>query len=146
MSAGVRLGYKQTEVGEIPEDWEVKRLGEFASFRTGPFGSAIHKSDYVSGGTPIVNPMHIVGGSIKPTDSMAVSGLIVEKLKDFRLKEKDIVIGRRGEMGRCAVVLKEQDGWLCGTGSMIIKLNKTNPDFIQRILSTKKVIEAIEDS
>lgn len=31
----VRPGYKQTEVGVIPEDWEVKRLGEFATIATG---------------------------------------------------------------------------------------------------------------
>ena len=28
MSAGLRAGYKQTEVGVIPEDWQVRRLSE----------------------------------------------------------------------------------------------------------------------
>jgi len=31
----VKKGYKQTEVGVIPEDWEVKKLGEFAHVATG---------------------------------------------------------------------------------------------------------------
>lgn len=31
----VRPGYKQTEVGVIPEDWEVKSLGTFATIATG---------------------------------------------------------------------------------------------------------------
>ena len=31
----VPKGYKKTEVGVIPEDWEVKRLGEIADIRTG---------------------------------------------------------------------------------------------------------------
>ena len=31
----VRPGYKQTEVGVIPEDWEVKRLGALAAHSYG---------------------------------------------------------------------------------------------------------------
>ena len=31
----VKRGYKQTEVGVIPEDWEVKRLGDIATIATG---------------------------------------------------------------------------------------------------------------
>jgi hypothetical protein len=58
----LKPGYKQTEVGVIPEDWDVKRLWECATFRTGPFGSALHKSDYITDGVPLVNPMHIVNG------------------------------------------------------------------------------------
>jgi type I restriction enzyme S subunit len=45
----VRQGYKESEIGVIPTDWDVKPLGDCASFRTGPFGSALHKSDYVVG-------------------------------------------------------------------------------------------------
>src|SRR5438045_3917042 len=41
----VKSGYKQAEVGVIPEDWEVRQLGENATFKTGPFGSALHQSD-----------------------------------------------------------------------------------------------------
>ncbi|MCF8168449.1 MAG: restriction endonuclease subunit S [Rhodoferax sp.] len=35
MSAGLRAGYKQTEVGVIPEEWEVKHLREFTTIATG---------------------------------------------------------------------------------------------------------------
>ena len=35
MIAGLRAGYKQTEVGVIPEDWDVKRLGDIATIATG---------------------------------------------------------------------------------------------------------------
>ena len=69
----VRPGYKQTEVGVIPDDWEVGALGSWASFRTGPFGSALHKSDYTHGGVPVVNPMHIIYGEIQPTVTMTIT-------------------------------------------------------------------------
>lgn len=46
--------------------------------------------------------------------------------------------GRRGEMGRCAVVGKEQHGWLCGTGSMIIRTGPSiDAEFLQRVLSSR---------
>jgi type I restriction enzyme S subunit len=139
----LKPGYKHTEVGVIPEDWKVELLGQHATFRTGPFGSALHKSDYVSDGVPVINPMHIVDGYIEPTDDMTISESVAESLSQFRLCENEIVIGRRGDMGRCAVVQSHQSGWLCGTGSMIVRSTDFNPKFLQRVLSSKRVIAAI---
>ena len=31
-------GYKHTEAGGIPEDWEVSKFGKHATFKTCPFG------------------------------------------------------------------------------------------------------------
>src|SRR5699024_5104783 len=64
---------------------------------------------------------------------------------EFQLKPNDIVIGRRGDMGRCAVVRREQSGWLCGTGSMIIRLKQdSDSNFVQRVLASPAAIDAIE--
>ncbi|WP_206665549.1 restriction endonuclease subunit S [Jejubacter calystegiae] len=140
-------GYKLTEVGVIPEDWLLQKLGLHASFRTGPFGSALHKSDYVDGGIPVVNPMQIVDGKVVPTFSMAISGDAAKKLVEFRLSVGDVVIGRRGDMGRCAVITEKENGWLCGTGSMIIRVKPScDAAFLQRILSSASVISAIENT
>ena len=49
---GVRPGYKQTEVGVIPEDWEVKPLGQVAELTS---SKRIFESDYVSFGVPILS-------------------------------------------------------------------------------------------
>ncbi len=144
---GVRPGYKQTEMGVIPEGWEVGSLGEHASFRTGPFGSALHKSDYVNDGIPVINPMHIIDGRLAPTSAMSITEEAAQQLADFRLKAGEIIIGRRGDMGRCAVIQEGQSGWLCGTGSMIVRCCKSaDPGFLQRILSSPQVVSAIEDA
>jgi type I restriction enzyme S subunit len=142
----MKPGYKQTEVGVIPEDWASIRLGGCARFRTGPFGSALHKSDYTNDGIPVVNPMHIIHGGIEPTRTMTITEDAANNLADFRLKAGEIVIGRRGDMGRCAVVQPLQEGWLCGTGSMIIRCEiGTDAEFLQRVLSSPQAISAIED-
>ncbi len=143
----MKPGYKQTEVGVIPEDWASTRLGECARFRTGPFGTALHKSDYTNDGIPVVNPMHIVDGGIEPTRTMTITEEAANNLADFRLKSGEIVMGRRGDMGRCAVVQPLQAGWLCGTGSMIIRCESVaDAEFLQRVLSSPQAISAIEDA
>jgi type I restriction enzyme S subunit len=143
----LRPGYQKTEVGIVPEDWAVTKLGRHATFRTGPFGSALHKSDYVDGGIPVINPMQLVDGNIEPTPSMAITEQAAKKLSDFRLCSGNIVIGRRGEMGRCAFVNKNQQGWLCGTGSMIIRPSSTlDGRFLQRVLSSPRVVASIENA
>jgi type I restriction enzyme S subunit len=143
---GTKGEYKQTAVGLIPQDWELRKLGEKAAFRTGPFGSALHKSDYTNDGIPIINPMHIVGSRLVPTRTMTVTDAAAKHLADFRLKPGDIVIGRRGDMGRCAVAQANQDGWICGTGSMIIRCTEgIVPEFLQRVISSPRVVSALED-
>ena len=131
--------------GPIPTGWRTARLGGLADFRTGPFGSALHKSDYVDDGVPIVNPMQIVDGAIRPTASMSISESAARKLSDFRLVTGDIVIARRGGMGRCAFVEPAADGWLCGTGSMIVRTGPSvDARFLQRVLSSPPIVGALE--
>jgi type I restriction enzyme S subunit len=143
----LKPGYKQTEAGVIPVDWEVAPLGKHATFKTGPFGSALHQSDYVDGGVPVVNPMQIVDGRILPTSAMSITESAARRLSDFRLSAGNIVIGRRGEMGRCAFVLPEQHGWLCGTGSMIVRTGSSlDARFIQRVLASPPIIAEIENT
>jgi type I restriction enzyme S subunit len=88
---------------------------------TGPFGSLLHKSDYVEHGIPLVNPAHITEMGIEPDSRKTVSEETSLRLSNYIMRNGDIVIGRRGEMGRCALITDVEDGWLCGTGSFFIK-------------------------
>jgi type I restriction enzyme M protein len=45
----------------------------------------------------------------------------VARLDRFRLRRGDVVLARRGELGRCAVVRDEQQGWVCGTGCFVLR-------------------------
>jgi len=140
-------GCKRTQVGVIPEEWSAVKLGDLATFRTGPFGSALHKADYIDGGIPLINPMHIVNGHLVPEAETSVSEQAAHRLAVFRLRFNDIVIGRRGDMGRCAVVQDRQVGWLCGTGSLIIRpSDRVDPSFLQRVLTSERSINSIEDA
>ena len=109
---------------DLPDGWVWGRLTTLLDiFITGPFGSSLHKSDYVENGIPLINPMNIVDGEIIPIDKMQISNETVERLASFKVIPNDIVIARRGDMGRCAVVHYTQTGWLCGTGSFVLRLS-----------------------
>jgi type I restriction enzyme S subunit len=123
-----------------------KPLRDYISrVKTGPFGSSVHKQDYVTGGVPLINPMHIVGGQIRPSDDVTVGPAVAERLSDFRLNAGDVIIGRRGEMGRCAVVTNDQEGFLIGTGSMSLRPNESlTSAYLQLFLSSPGVVAALE--
>lgn len=124
---------------KIPENWVWCRLGEIAlSISTGPFGTMLHQSDYVENGIPLINPMNIVNEKIVRSDKMMVNDETAERLKTYILRKDDIVIGRRGEMGRCAVVTDNEIGWLCGTGSFFLRLhNDIYRSFFIKVLRSK---------
>ena len=127
-----------------PKGWEKKALSEEASIKIGPFGSLLHKQDYITGGHALVNPSHIIDGKIMPDNSLTVSDEKYAELEAYHLIEGDVVMGRRGEMGRCAVV--EQPGLLCGTGSLLIRTNgDLSADYIQKIISFPSFKQTIEE-
>ena len=124
--------------------WSMTALSEMAEIRIGPFGTLLHKEDYISGGHALVNPSHIVDGKICVDTNLSVSDEKYEELAAYHLSVGDIVLGRRGEMGRCAVVYEE--GLLCGTGSLIIRPNnKMHPYFLKTIISSPTFKKTIED-
>lgn len=115
-------------------------------FLTGPFGSMLHISDYVSGGVPLVNPQNIINGKIVASEKTLVSSKKVDELSRYRLKAGDIIIARRGEMGRCAYVEPEQEGWLCGTGCFVLRLNRgSDPRYLSEIIQLKSTREKLEE-
>lgn len=108
-------------IGRVPDHWVVGRLRDFvASISTGPFGTALSSKDYVSGGTPVINPSHISPDGCAAEENVTVDAPTAGRLAFWALRPGDIITARRGELGRAAVVRDEQDGWICGTGSLRI--------------------------
>ncbi|MBK7895052.1 MAG: restriction endonuclease subunit S [Anaerolineaceae bacterium] len=128
------------------DGWEEKTLKEIVSeMITGPFGSMLHKSDYVDDGIPVINPQNIVDGKIISLAKTMISRETKKRLSKYSLRERDLVVARRGEMGRCAIVTKDQEGWLCGTGSLVIRFKEyVDEQYLNLFLSSpisKSVLE-----
>lgn len=123
--------------------WALKPIGDFSMVKIGPFGSLLHSEDYIEGGFPLVNPSHIIDGKIVPDMKLTLSTKKFKELKSYAMKKGDIVVGRRGEIGRCAIV--DDEGFLCGTGSMYIRIKKDYlPMMLQRIISSETIRAKLE--
>ena len=131
-------------LGEIPAHWEVTRIRDVAkALQTGPFGSQLHAAEYVLGGHPVINPANLRDGELVQDQDCTVDDATAVRLEHHRVREGDILFARRGELGRCGLVTQHQEGWLCGTGCLRLRVRfaTSRPRFLMRILSTSGVAE-----
>lgn len=106
----------------------------------GPFGSQLHASDYVESGIPVVMPKDMVNNEISLESIACVSEETANRLAKHRLKTGDLVFARRGDVGNFALVQPHQAGWLCGTGSIRVRLKPDiHPEFISLLLQSHTV-------
>lgn len=114
----IQGGFKMTEVGMIPNDWEVKSVGQLTNVLTGfPFpGNTILEN----GNVRLLRGVNITEGQIRHSDDIDrfYSGNI-ESLREYALREDDLVIG--------------MDGSKVGKNSAIIHKNESGNLLVQRV-------------
>ena len=85
----VRAGYKQTEVGVIPEDWSLKGLGDISDLDIG-----LSKPNIVFGsGCPVVTVQDLYGGAIVDVSSLKRVVVTADEIQRYKLQKDDILIG-----------------------------------------------------
>lgn len=139
----------QSTFNEIFEEKQVEtiKLKDACSLMsTGPFGSSLHKSDYVENGTPTINPQDIQGKSIDTSRIACVSENKSEELKRYSLNVGDIVLARRGDLSKCGIISEKERGWLCGTGSFYLRLKYHDPLFFWYYYTSKHTQKILNDS
>jgi type I restriction enzyme S subunit len=104
----VPQGYKQTEVGVIPEDWEQVRLGEIFSFKNG----LNKEKEFFGYGTPIVNYMDVFSHpAIRASSLNGRVFLSKPEIKNFDVRKGDVFFTRTSEtteeIGIASVMLDE---------------------------------------
>jgi type I restriction enzyme S subunit len=79
-------------------------------------------------------------GRIEADSNFTISDEKKKELSSYLLKIHDIVFGRRGDIGRCALVTQKENGFLCGTGSLFVRFTiNINPLYSLKILSSSSV-------
>lgn len=118
---------------EWEQRWNLDHIGDWRSTRsrtlrqfgatvlTGPFGTVLSADEYVEGGIPLINPTHISRGVITPESHVSVAPEVADRIRRHRLRQGDLVMGRKGDVGKAAVVGAREDGWLCGSDSIAIR-------------------------
>lgn len=122
--------FEDSPLGRIPVEWEVVKLGDminegFGFIQTGPFGSQLHANEYVVEGIPVIMPQDIMPDKISSLKIVKINSEKALLLKRHITEEKDIVFARRGDLSKCAVIENEIIGSICGTGCLLIRLNKS---------------------
>ena len=135
----------------MASEWPEIQLGELVkrgevTLQTGPFGSQLHKHDYIEHGVPVV-PTEAIGRGLIVSESVLPQ--ITEKkateLKRHALQRGDILFARRGAQatGLSAYVDDAHVGALCGTGAILLRLRSAalDPKFIASFLATNEAFE-----
>lgn len=122
----MKLGYKQTEVGVIPEEWEVKPLRRISPKQS--VGLVINPSTYfdAAGTVPLLVGSNVSENLIDPTSANRITNASNETLTASRLSAGDLVTVRVGAPGVTAVVPPELDG--CNCASMMVVRKHTSFD------------------
>lgn len=114
-------------------NWRTVTLGVLEEesggvIQTGPFGSQLHASDYSAVGIPVVMPTNIRNLRVSTEGIARVDPSHVERLSRHKLRAGDIVYSRRGDVEKCALISKTQEGWLCGTGCLLVRVEGPSID------------------
>ena len=106
--SNVPVGYKNTEVGIIPEDWEVTTIGDFAPLQR---GFDLPTTQVEAGEYPVV-----------------YSNGVVRNHKTFQVKGAGIVTGRSGTIGKVHYI--ENDFWPHNTTLWVTSFGNAHVKFV----------------
>lgn len=137
--------FKQTETGKIPEDWEVKELGDFTKVQN---GFAFKSSDFKAKGVPVVKIKNITPPTITFEEIQYYDENIDNKLKPFILKKGNIIISMTGSnvnqmasaVGKIARYKSELPALLNQrAGKLIIDSDIADSDYIYFYIARKGI-------
>ncbi|MAX35788.1 MAG: hypothetical protein CME33_04370 [Gimesia sp.] len=143
--------YKESELGWIPKEWEVSRLGRFLDaiggyLQTGPFGSQLHAYEYVSDGVAVIMPQDINEGVVGFASIARVTEEKAATMARHRVQANDIVFSRRGDLSRAAAITNTEAGAICGTGCFLLRApsDGLNSQWLATIYSHEFVQKQVE--
>ena len=134
----VRDGYKITEIGEIPSEWKVKKLGEI-TIGKGEYGIGASATEYIEG-KPRYLRITDIGDSCRLLFN-EIKGLDDADYEKYILKEGDIVFARTGNTTGKGYVYNREHGELVYAGFLIkysIDNNIAKHNFIKYVIQSKR--------
>ena len=99
----LRPGYKQTEIGVLPEDWDTRALGALSAFITKGATPTTYGFSWEKVGISFFRSESITENGIDPTNSQKISAEAHRMLKRSEILSGDILIAITGYVGRVAI-------------------------------------------
>ena len=130
---GRHTRFKQTEIGEIPEEWRVVAIGALGhdsrtAVRTGPFGSSMKTKDFRSSGVPVITIQSIGEGELYEPGLFFTSEGKADELSEYSVAEGDLVFSRVADIGRSLAVDARLSGWLISPNLIRIRPDRRKAD------------------
>lgn len=135
----LKKGYKQTEIGVIPEDWEVKEFQDVGVFYK---GKGIKKDEVKSEGYPCVRygELYTLYDNIITTTSSFISKKIADS--SFKLNYGDLLFAGSGEkkeeIGKSATILRKDT--FAGGDIVVLRPKGIQPKFLGYLSNSDPVI------
>ena len=134
-----------------PLKWKESQLIDLCSskddIKCGPFGTQLSKDEYQKEGVPLWGiPQINAFFSIMPTDYL--SEVKAEKLGAYSIVKDDIVMSRKGNVGKCAIYPDDLPSGIMHSDALRIRTNSmvVNPIFIMHQLhNSRYVVNQIEN-
>ncbi|MFQ2053019.1 restriction endonuclease subunit S [Aeromonas veronii] len=123
----IPAGYQQTEVGVIPEDWEVVAVSDVISeISMGPFGSDIKVSNFVKSGVPVLSGINVASSKLVDSFSNFVTNKKAIELKKAVASRGDVVVTHRGTIGQISYIPDDSlfDGYVVSQSQFRVRFNK----------------------
>lgn len=150
----LKVGYKLTEVGMIPEDWEVTEFENIAdknkkwSITGGPFGSNLKTTDYTDDGIQIIQLQNIGDGKFINESQVFTSEEKANELLSCNIYPGDIILSKMGDpVTRACFIPNISDRLLMASDGIRLVVNekcfskKFIHDYINSIYFRKRAIE-----
>lgn len=148
----IPAGYKQTEVGVIPEDWKCYSFGDLVDYKK---GYAFKSDEYGKTGIRIIRVSDTSYSSIKDDSPIFISDKLAKLYHAWSIKEGDLIFSTVGSkppmydslVGKAIYVTKKHEGSLLNQNAVRIRA-KSKTEGIQSLLlnhfRTERYIDFIE--
>ena len=140
----VKAGYKQTEVGIIPDDWDVKPLDTFSFVTSGkrlPLGKSLTDNETPH---PYIRVTDMRMGTVKLSDIKFVPSEVFPSIKRYRIFKDDIFISVAGTLGIVGIIPLELDGANLTENADRITNITCSRDYLLHYLMSSPIQNAIE--
>lgn len=143
----IREGYKETEIGVIPEDWEVSILNDISNNK-GEYGIGAKAVDYKVNKPRYLRITDIdeYGRLIKDNEYKTIEE---DEYEDYLLKKDDLVFARTGNTTGKTYLYNSNDGELVFAGFLIkfsINKSKANSEYVRQYCFTKRYWDWVKQS
>ena len=140
----VRKGYKQTEVGVIPEDWEVKLNNELSEVKSGkrlPLGNTLSEEETKH---PYIRVTDMFQGGVSVKEIKFVPEKVYPSIKNYRIYKDDIFISVAGTLGIVGKIPIELDGANLTENANRLTNISCDRDFLLYFLSSTYIQNTID--